>query len=269
MPIPHRAFGPTGARVPALGQGTWNLERADRASALAALRRGLDAGLTHIGTAEMYASGGVEELVGEAIRGRRDEVFLTSKVLPENASLRGTVRACERSLERLGTDRLDCYLLHWPGTHPLEDTIAAFEQLAAAGKIRWWGRSNFDEEELAEAARIAGEGRIACNQVLYHLGERSIEHAVVPFCETHGIAVVAYSPFGSGRLSGAENRGGRVLAEIARERGASPHQVALAFLLRRPSLFAVPKAARAEHVADNAAAAGRARALTRIVEDPG
>lgn len=256
MPIPQRAFGHTGARVSALGQGTWNLERADRATAVAALRRGLDAGLTHIDTAEMYASGRVEELVGEAIRGHRDEVFLVSKVLPENASLRGTVRACERSLARLGTDRLDCYLLHWPGAHPLEDTIAAFERLAAEGKIRWWGLSNFDEEELAEAARIAGGGRIACNQVLYHLGERSVEHAVIPFCEAHGIAVVAYSPFGSGRLPGAGDPRGRVLAEIARDCGASPHQVALAFLLRRPSLFAVPKAARMEHVADNAAAAG-------------
>jgi diketogulonate reductase-like aldo/keto reductase len=231
------------------------MERDDRRAAVAALRAGLDAGATHVDTAEMYGSGRVEEIVAEAIAGRRDEVFLVSKVLPENASRRGTVAACERSLRRLCTDRLDGYLLHWAGEHPLADTIAAFEALVAAGKIRCFGVSNFDERELAEAVRIAGPGRIACNQVLYHLGERRIEHAVFPFCEAHGIAVVGYSPFGSGRFPGPRSAGGRVLAEIAASRGATPRQVALAFLVRRPSLFAIPKSSNAGRAAENAGAA--------------
>ena len=251
----HRIFGPTGKQVSIIGQGTWNMEKDDRRAAIAALRRGLDLGMSHIDTAEMYGDGRVEELVAEAIEGRRGEVFLVSKVLPQNASRRGTVEACERSLRRLRTDHLDCYLLHWPGRHPLRDTIAAFEELRAAGKIRAWGLSNFDEEELAEAIRIAGEGKIACNQVLYHLEERAIEHAVIPFCDEHGIAVVSYSPFGSGDFPSPASAGGRVLAGIAAAHGATPRQIALAFLLRYPSLFAIPKAARAEHAEDNAAAA--------------
>jgi diketogulonate reductase-like aldo/keto reductase len=219
-----------------------------------ALRRGLDDGMTHIDTAEMYGSGRVEEIVGEAIAGRRDEVFLVSKVLPENATRRGTIQACERSLGHLRTDRLDGYLLHWPSRHPLEDTFAAFEDLARDGKIAAWGVSNFDVEDLEEAVRLAGPGKIACNQVLYHLEERAIEHAVLPFCEQHGIAVVAYSPFGSGRFPSPRSRGGRALAEIAEARGATPYQIALAFLTRRPSLFAIPKASQARHALDNAAA---------------
>ena len=251
----HRTFGPTGKQVTVIGQGTWNMEQDDRRAAIAALRRGLDLGMSHIDTAEMYGDGKVEELVAEAIDGRRGEVFLVSKVLPQNASRRGTVQACERSLRRLRTDHLDCYLLHWPGSHPLKDTLAAFEELREAGKIRAWGLSNFDEEELAGAIRIAGEGKIACNQVLYHLQERAIEHAVIPFCDEHGIAVVAYSPFGSGDFPSPHSAGGRVLAGIAEAHKATPRQIALAFLLRYPSLFAIPKAARPEHAADNAAAA--------------
>jgi diketogulonate reductase-like aldo/keto reductase len=251
----QRAFGPTGREVPILGQGTWNMERDDRAGCIAALRRGLDLGASHVDTAEMYGDGEVEELVGEAIAGRRGEVFLASKVLPENASRRGTVAACERSLARLGTDRLDLYLLHWPGRHPLGDTLAAFEELVRAGKVLAWGVSNFDERELAAAVAIAGAGKVACNQLLYHLEERSIEHAVIPYCEAHGIAVVAYSPLGSGRFPRERSRGGRILAEIAAAHGATPHQVALAFLLRRPSLFAIPKASRPDHVEQNVAAA--------------
>jgi diketogulonate reductase-like aldo/keto reductase len=202
----------------------------------------------------MYGRGRVERLVGEAIRGRRNEVFLVSKVLPQNASRRGTVFACEQSLERLGTDHLDGYLLHWPGPHPLADTIAAFSELEAAGKILSFGVSNFDEAELAEALRIAGPGRIACNQVLYHLGERHIEHAVLPLCEAHGISVVGYSPFGSGRFPKPRSPGGRVLGEIARAHGATPRQVAIGFLTRRPSLLAIPKAAQPDHAAENAEA---------------
>ncbi|HEV8579365.1 MAG TPA: aldo/keto reductase [Thermoanaerobaculia bacterium] len=251
----HRAFGPTGKQVSIIGQGTWNMEKDDRRAAIDALRRGLDIGMTHVDTAELYGDGRVEEMVAEAIDGRRGEVFLVSKVLPQNASRRGTVQACERSLRRLRTDHLDCYLLHWPGNHPLKDTLAAFEELREAGKIRAWGLSNFDEEEMAEAIRIAGEGKIVCNQVLYHLQERAIEHAVIPFCDEHGIAVVAYSPFGSGNFPSPRSEGGRVLADIAADHGATPHQIVLAFLLRIPSLFAIPKASDPEHAADNAGAA--------------
>jgi diketogulonate reductase-like aldo/keto reductase len=251
----HRTFGPTGQQVSVIGQGTWNMERDDRRAAVEALRRGLDVGMSHVDTAEMYGDGRVEEMVGEAIADRRGEVFLVSKVLPENASRHGTLQACERSLRRLRTEYFDCYLLHWPGRHPLRDTIAAFEELREAGKIRAWGLSNFDEEELADAIRIAGEGKIACNQVLYHLKERAIEHAVIPFCEEHGIAVVAYSPFGSGDFPPPSSAGGKVLAEIAEAHDATPRQIALAFLLRYPSVFAIPKAASAEHAVQNAAAA--------------
>lgn len=247
-------FGRTGAVVPVLGQGTWNMELDPRAEVTAALRRGLDAGLTHVDTAEMYGAGRVEELVGAALRGRRDEVFLASKVLPTNATFEGTLQACERSLARLGTDHLDLYLLHWPSAHPLERTIAAFERLVEQGKTRFWGVSNFDVDELEEALRLAGEGRIACNQVLYHLGERYIERELVPFCEEHGIAVVAYSPFGSGSFPSASSEGGRVLAELARARGVSPRAVALAFLTRRPGVFAIPKASSVAHVLENARA---------------
>jgi diketogulonate reductase-like aldo/keto reductase len=251
--VQKRPFG--AASVAAVGQGTWQMELDSRARAIAALRRGLDAGATHLDTAEMYGDGRVEELVAEAIAGRRDEVFLVSKVLPENASRRGTLRACEASLRRLRTDRLDAYLLHWPGSHPLAETIEAFEELARAGKIRAWGLSNFDDDELAEAIALAAPGRIACNQVLYHLGERAIEHAVLPFCARHGIALVAYSPFGAGRFPGPRSRGGRVLAELAAERGATPRQLALAFLLRDPSVLVIPKSASEGHAAENAAAA--------------
>jgi diketogulonate reductase-like aldo/keto reductase len=250
-----RPFGWTGVAVPAIGQGTWNMERDDRDAAIAALRRGLDAGMTHIDTAEMYGSGSVEELVGEVIAGRRDEVFLASKVLPQNASFKGVLRACDASLRRLGTDHLDLYLLHWPGNHPLEGTIEAFERLVEAGKVRYYGVSNFDADELEEAMAIAGERRIACNQVLYHLRERTIEHEVVPACARHEIAVVGYSPFGSGRFPDSESAGGRVLAEIAAAHGATPHQVALRFLIRAPGVFTIPKAADAGHAAENAAAA--------------
>jgi diketogulonate reductase-like aldo/keto reductase len=251
----QRSFGSTHREVAVIGQGTWNMER-DRRASVEALRRGLDLGMTHIDTAEMYGDGRVEELVAEAIEGRRDEVFLVSKVLPSNASRRGTLEACERSLRRLRTERLDCYLLHWPSRFPLADTLAAFEELRAAGKILSWGVSNFDEDQLAEAVGIAGEGKVACNQVLYHLEERAIEHAVIPFCDEHGIAVVAYSPFGStGGFPSPSSAGGRVLAGIAAVHQASPRQIALAFLLRFPALFAIPKAGRADHAADNAAAA--------------
>ena len=251
-----RAFGKNGPPVPVLGQGTWQMEQDERREAIAALRRGLDLGLRHVDTAEMYGSGAVEEMVAEAIEGRRDEVFLVSKVLPENATRRGTVIACEKSLERLRTDRLDCYLLHWESRHPLEGTIEAFEALRKAGKIRSYGVSNFDEERLQEAVSIAGPGRIACDQVLYHLEERHADTGLVDLCERLGVAFVAYSPFGSGSFPAESSAGGKVLSAIARAHRKTARQVALAFLTRRPGTFAIPKASTVAHVEDNAGAVG-------------
>jgi diketogulonate reductase-like aldo/keto reductase len=247
-----RRFGALDRQVAAIGQGTWNLDTGGRRAAIAALRAGLDLGMTHVDTAEMY--GDAEDMVGEAIAGRRDEVFLVSKVLPQNASRRGTRVACERSLARLRTDHLDCYLLHWPGDHPLAETVGAFEDLCREGKIRAWGVSNFDLDDLDEALRVAGDGRIACNQVLYHLEQRAIEHAVLPWCESHGVALVGYTPFGQRKVPGPRTPGGRVLHEVAAKHDATPRQVALRFLTRRPSLFAIPKASQAEHTAENAGA---------------
>jgi diketogulonate reductase-like aldo/keto reductase len=249
-----RRLGWTGVEVPVIGQGTWQMERDPREPCVEAIQQGIDAGMTHVDTAEMYGDGRVEEIVGEAIAGRRDQVFLVSKVLPHNASYEGTLAACARSLRRLGTDRLDLYLLHWPGEHPLEDTFRAFERLVEEGKIRLWGVSNFDDRELEQAVAVAGARRIACNQVLYHLRERTIEHRVIPACRRHDIAVVAYSPFGSGDFPPPGSRGGRVLGEIAKERGVTARQVALSFLCRAPDVFAIPKAGRARHALDNAAA---------------
>lgn len=250
-----RSFGSTGRKVAVIGQGTWYLEQGVAETAIGALRRGLDLGMTHIDTAEMYGSGAAEELVGAAIGGRRDEVFLVSKVLPHNASRNGTIAACERSLKRLRTDRLDCCLLHWRGSHPLEDTVAAFERLSADGKILSWGVSNFDVDDLDKVRAIAGPGKPACNQVLYHLRERAIEHAVIPWCEENRVAVVAYSPFGhAGGFPGPNTAGGRVLKAIADRHNSTPRQVALRFLTRRPSVFAIPKASTPEHAGENAGA---------------
>jgi len=248
----HKKFGTTGHDVSVIGQGTWYIDRGDRKQAGAALRRGLDLGMTHIDTAEMY--GDAELVIAEAITGRRDETYLVSKVLPSNASRRGTVEACERSLKRLKTDRLDCYLLHWRGSIPLLETVAAFEQLVSAGKIRTWGVSNFDADDLDELLEVAGEGKIACNQVLYHLQERAIEHAVIPWCAKHGVAVVAYSPFGHNDFPRPNSKGGEALQTIAKRHGASVRQVALAFLAREAPVFTIPKASSAEHAAENAAA---------------
>ncbi len=263
-----RVFGATKVAVPVLGQGTWQMEGDDRAGAIRALRAGMEQGMTHIDTAELYGHGRVEEsIVSEVIAGRRDEVFLVSKVMPSNATYAGTLAACERSLKRLRTDRLDCYLLHWPGPHPLEETVRAFEKLVKDGKILSWGVSNFDVDDLEEALELAGPGRIACNQVLYHLEERAIEHGVIPWCEENGVAVVGYSPFGNGNFPRPDSKGGKVLGAIAKAHGATPYQVALQFLVRRPSLFAIPKASREAHVRDNAAAASlklTAEELSRI-----
>ncbi len=250
-----RLMGPTGIPVSVIGQGTWYLEQSDRREAIQAVRRGLELGMTHIDTAEMYGSGEVERMVGEGIAGHRPEVFLASKVLPEHASYKGTLRGCEASLKRLRTEYLDLYLLHWAGRYPLAETIRAFEQLVSDGKVRAYGVSNFDPGEIEEAVSIAGPEKIACNQVLYHLRQRAIEHGVIPACEKHGIAVVAYSPFGSGRFPSRNTPGGKVLAKIAVSHRATPHQVALAFLTKRQNIFTIPKASQVRHVEENAEAA--------------
>ena len=245
------SFGRNGPKVSAIGQGTWYIDRGDRKRAVAALRRGIELGMTHIDTAEMY--GDAELVIADAITGKRDDLLLVSKVLPSNASRRGTITACERSLKRLKTDRLDCYLLHWRGSYPLADTVAAFDELVRAGKIRSWGVSNFDTDDLEEMLEVAGEGKIACNQVLYHLQERAIEHAVIPWCAQHGVAVVAYSPFGHNDFPSPRSRAGELLQKIADARKATPRQIALSFLTRATTVFAIPKASSAEHAAENAA----------------
>jgi diketogulonate reductase-like aldo/keto reductase len=253
--LPAHVFGPTRVEVPKVGLGTWYLESSDRDTAIAAVRLALDLGLTHVDTAELYGSGQAESLVGRAIEGRRDEVFLVSKIIPSNASRKGTIEHCEQSLRRLRTDHLDCYLLHWPGSYPLEETIASLEQLVQSGKTRAWGVSNFDEDELQSALEIAGPGRIACNQVLYHLQERSIEHAVIPWCEANGVAIVGYTPFGQNRQFPPAGPGGAALSEIAQRHGATERQVALAFLTRRSDCFAIPKSTNPEHLRENAGGA--------------
>lgn len=249
-----RHFGSTERRVPVIGQGTWYGDDEERDAAVAALRRGIDLGMTHIDTAEMYLEGTAEEWVAEAMAGRRDQIFLVSKVLPSNASRRGTVAACERSLARLGTDHLDCYLLHWRGRHPLAETVAAFEELRRDGKILSWGVSNFDDGDLFEIREIAGEPGPVCNQVLYHLQERAIEHAVLPWCERNGAAVVGYSPFGHDNFPSPHSRGGKLLQQLAEQHGATPRQIALRFLLRDMNVFTIPKASNPDHVEENATA---------------
>jgi diketogulonate reductase-like aldo/keto reductase len=248
----QKQFGSTSANVPVIGQGTWYIDRGDRKAAVAALKRGIELGMTHIDTAEMY--GDAELIIAEAIASQRENLFLVSKVLPSNASRKGTIAACERSLKRLKTDYLDCYLLHWRGSYPLADTVAAFEELVRSGKIRAWGVSNFDADDLDDMLDVAGEGRIACNQVLYHLKERTIEHVVIPWCEQHEVAVVAYSPFGHDDFPSPKSKGGEVLQQIAGAHNATPRQVALAFLTRETTVLAIPKTSNAEHAAENARA---------------
>jgi diketogulonate reductase-like aldo/keto reductase len=250
-----RPFGTTGREVPIVGQGTWNTplrgERAEEAKR--ALRRGIELGMVHVDTAEMYGDGGSERLIGEAIGGLpRERLFIVSKVMPHNASYEGTIRACEAGLKRMRVDYFDCYLLHWRGSIPLGETMRALEQLVRDGKTRSLGVSNFDVQDLEEAQVALEREPIACNQVLYHLGERTIEEHEVPYCREHGIAIVAYTPFGRGDWT--DRPGAHVLDEIARKHGATPRQVILAFLTRDPIAFAIPKAATVPHVEENAGA---------------
>lgn len=248
--IRHFTF-PSGAPVAALGQGTWCMAERPRkrATEIAALRRGIDLGMNLIDTAEMYTDGEAEELVGEAIAGRRDDVFLISKVLPENASRRGTIVACERSLKRLGTDRLDLYLLHWRGRHPLAETLDALLTLQRDGKIRDWGVSNFDVDDMEELFSLPGGDGVATNQVLYNLTRRGIEFDLLPWCRERGIPVMAYSPIEQGRLVGH-----RALRDIAARHDATTAQVALAWTLREKGVVAIRKAGSAAHVEENRAA---------------
>ncbi len=253
-------FGWTGLDVPVIGMGTWMIEGRSRDSekrAIEALRLGLDLGMNHIDTAEMYGNGRAEELIAAALDDQRKQVFLVSKVLPSNASYQGTLKACERSLKRLKTDFIDLYLLHWPSSqHPIEETMRAMEKLVDEGMIRFIGVSNFDVEQLREAQHALKKYRIACNQVLYHLAYRGIELDLLPYCAENGIAIVGYSPFGHGNFLSSHSRGGKVLAEIAKRHNRTIRQVALNFLTRDPNLFTIPKAGNPHHVRDNSGAVG-------------
>ncbi|MDI4655714.1 aldo/keto reductase [Xanthobacter autotrophicus] len=249
--MPKTVRLPNGETVPALGQGTWYMgeSASARAGEVAALRAGLDLGLTLIDTAEMYADGGAEEVVGEAMAGRRDEVFLVSKVYPHNASRAGVQAACERSLKRLKTEVIDLYLLHWRGSHALRETIAGFEALQAAGKIRMWGVSNLDTDDMEELLAAPGGRACAANQVLYNPSRRGPEFDLLPLLAEAGIPAMAYSPIEQARLP----RGG-ALGAVAKKHGVDPFQVALAWVMRRGDVIAIPKASRIAHVAMNAAA---------------
>ena len=242
---------PSGESIPVLGQGTWHMaeDPRRRQREIAALRLGVDLGMTLIDTAEMYAGGGAEELVGEAIGDRRDEVFLVSKVLPQNATRNGTIAACERSLRRLGTDRLDLYLLHWRGRVPLEETLAGFAALRNAGLIRHWGVSNFDVSDLRELIGLPGGNSVEVDQVLYNLNRRGVEYDLLPTCRRIGMPIQAYSPVEQGRL--LRNR---VLQAVAARHGVTPAQIALAWVLRDDGVNAIPKAGTPEHVRENRAA---------------
>ena len=237
-----------GERVPALGQGTWHMgeDRRRAAEEAAALRLGIELGMTLIDTAEMYGSGGAEEVIAHAAEGVRDRLFIVSKVYPHNGSRAGVVAACERSLKRLATDRIDLYLLHWRGSIPLAETLEGFQRLERDGKIRHHGVSNFDRGDMEEWVALRGEETVAADQVLYNLSRRGPEWDLVPWCREHGVAVMAYTPLGQGSMLG--NRG---LAEIARRRDTTPAQIALAWLLRQEGTIVIPKASHAAHVREN------------------
>ena len=242
---------PSGEKVPQLGQGTWRMgENAGaRKEEIAALKLGLDLGITLIDTAEMYGNGGAEEVVAEAVRGRRDDCFIVSKVLAENSTRDRTIAACEKSLKRLKTDRIDLYLLHWRGRPRLDETLAGFEALIAAGAIRYWGVSNFDVDDMEELVALSGGTNCASNQVLYNLRRRGIEAGLLPWCRSRGIPIMAYSPIEQGRLVRD-----RTLTQIAIRHRATPGQIALAWVLRHGDMMVIPKATTLEHVRDNRAA---------------
>ena len=245
---------PSGESVAALGQGTWYMgeRRGEAAREAASLRLGIDLGMTLIDTAEMYADGGAEKVVADAVAGQRDKVFIVSKVYPQNASRAGVPAACERSLKRLKTDRIDLYLLHWRGGYPLAETVAAFEKLRAEGKIRHWGVSNFDTADMEELWRVPDGRNCAANQVLYHPGSRGIEFDLLPWCQKNKVAVMAYSPLGHNVTKVTRSA---ALASVAKRRGVSVIQAALAWGMRHPHVISIPKASDPDHVRDNAGAA--------------
>jgi diketogulonate reductase-like aldo/keto reductase len=248
-----RPFGTGFPMVPVIGMGTWNVPLGGdtRDAALASMRKGVEAGMVHIDTAEMYGDGGAETFVGDAIKGLpREQLFLVSKVLPSNASFTGTIDACHASMKRMHVDYLDCFLLHWRGSEPLDETMRALEKLVADGDIRSLGVSNFDVDDLREAQGLLAREKIACNQVYYHLGERTIEAHEMPYCREAGIAIVAYTPFGRGDWQDAP--GAKELERIAKAHGVTSHAVILAFLTRDELTFAISKAS-GSHVAENAA----------------
>ncbi len=251
-PIPRTTL-PTGTEIPVLGQGTWHMGESRNGAKEEAdcLRHGLDLGMTLIDTAEMYANGGAETVVGEALRGRRNEAFIVSKVLPSNASASGTVRACEQSLKRLGTDAIDLYLLHWRGGYGLDETLEGFERLAEAGKIKAWGVSNFDVDDMEEIEALPGGNKVAANQVLYNLARRGIEYDLLPWCNGRGIPIMAYSPLDEGRLLRHPE-----LVHIAKAHQATPAQIALAFVISHPGVIAIPKTSSRQRAEENRASAG-------------
>jgi diketogulonate reductase-like aldo/keto reductase len=255
----RKPFGGAGVAVPVIGQGTWDLPESgrDRAEAMRALRRGIELGMTHIDTAEMYGAGAVEEMLREALSGiPRASLFITSKVLPENASYKGTMAACDRTLRRLRTDYVDLYLLHWPGSHPIAETMRGLEELVAQGKARYVGVSNFDVEDVREAQAALRNVKLAANEIFYSLVERGPEVRLIPYCFEHGIAVIGYTPFGRGRVLRKGSPGEAALREIAEKHRKTPRQVVLNFLTREPSLFAIPKASNVAHAEENAGGAG-------------
>jgi diketogulonate reductase-like aldo/keto reductase len=242
---------PDGTKVPALGQGTWHMgERGNAArTEVTALKLGIELGVTLIDTAEMYGNGGAEEVVAEASQGQRDKLFIVSKVYPHNASRTGVPAACERSLKRLRTDRIDLYLLHWRGSHPLAETVEAFEKLRAAGKIRYWGVSNFDARDMNELTRLSGGGNCSSNQVLYHVGSRGIEYDLLPWCREHSMPIMAYSPVGG---QGARLLRSKALVDVAKRHNATPAQIAIAWTMRHGNVISIPKAGDPAHVRENA-----------------
>ena len=253
-----RKFGWSDDKVPVIGQGTWMIDgdSVKESRAIETLRLGLEQGMSHIDTAEMYGNGHVEELVAEAIEGRRDKIFLVSKVLPYNASYEGTLMACKKSLKRLKTEWLDLYLLHWPSSYPISETMRAMEKLVSDGLVKYIGVSNFDVKDLVEAEQVLQNERIACNQVLYNLRDRGIERQLLPYCINKGISVVGYSPFGHGNFPSSESVEGNLLTKIGQKYNRTPKQVALNFLTRLPSTFTIPKTTIPERMKENSGGVG-------------
>ena len=245
-------WGTSDQTISVLGQGTYDMENGDEATTIASVHRGLELGLTHIDTAEAYGSGACERFLAKALEGKREQAFVVSKVHPKNATYEGTLEACERSLQRLKTDYLDGYLLHWHEGPPMEETFRAFEKLLEDGKIRTWGVSNFEVHELKHAISLVGEGKIVCNQIEYFISQRANEAELMPYCREHDVTIVAHSPFGDKRFPAPDSEGGQLLAQIGEAHGASARATAIAYLLRTRDVCTIPKAGKIPHLEDNA-----------------